>query len=611
MEYLEHLTGIFWNIFADPFVSFGFMRKALVGSFAVAVGCAPLGLLMIYRRMSLLGDALSHAILPGIALGFFFFAGSPIAMMVGGLATALIVAALSQSVSLHGKHSHESAFSVFYLFSLALGILLITLRGTPLDLLHILFGNIITLSSLSLILVIGTSLATLSIGLLGAQTWIILTVDPEYLKNRSIWAFAAMALMIFNMVSAFQAMGTLLAIGILLIPAATAHFWSHRLSILFIVTIGLGMLASYLGLLLSFHWNWPAGPTIILILGGMFFLSFLLGSEKGIITPFRKEEAAHSSPHPILTYFWGVLMASCLLSPFALPSQSFGAPPRLKIACTTPVGCDLLKAMAPQASQRIEIHTMVGPQGNNHHFEPRPETLKLLKSIDFIVTNGLQYETWLEPLLKNNRLKIQIKEMSQGIQALADSNHLPDPHAWHNPLNGIRYAENIKNILIEKAPTFRENIESQFKIIQQALLDLDQEQLNLFKEPPYLQSHIVLPHPFLRYFADRYGLTSQIQSMTQNSHFGELPAKELKNLVVEFKKKTPLYLFSEYPEIEAPILVLSRELKKPVAGALYSEALIPEKECAQEVSCYIATLKRNRDLLKKVISSSRIPPNSN
>ena len=129
----------------QPFADYGFMRRALAGCLTLSAGAAPLGTILLLRRMSLVGDAMSHAILPGAALGYLFFGLSLTAMTLGGLLAGVLVALLSGVVTRHTALREDASFAGFYLISLALGVLLISLRGSNVDLLHVLFGSVLAL----------------------------------------------------------------------------------------------------------------------------------------------------------------------------------------------------------------------------------------------------------------------------------------------------------------------------------------------------------------------------------------------------------------------------------------------------------------------------------
>ena len=136
-----------YDVALAPFVEFGFMRRALVGCLALALGCGPIGTILVIRRMSLMGDALSHAVLPGAALGFMTAGLSLPAMSFGGVAAGLIVALLSGLVTRLTPLREDASFAAFYLISLALGVVLVSIHGSNVDLLRLLFGSILAIDA--------------------------------------------------------------------------------------------------------------------------------------------------------------------------------------------------------------------------------------------------------------------------------------------------------------------------------------------------------------------------------------------------------------------------------------------------------------------------------
>ena len=266
----------------DPLVEFGFMRRALVACFALSLGSAPIGVILVLRRMSLMGDAMSHAILPGAAIGFLIAGLSLWAMSLGGLVVGLLVALLSGIVSRVTPLREDASLAGFYLISLALGVLLISTRGSNVDLLHVLFGSILAVEDASLLLVAAITSATLVILALIYRPLVIECFDPAFLKTTlrggSLIHTIFLGLVVVNLVAGFQALGTLMAVGLMMLPALAARFWTLRLEGLLALSIGIGFASGLVGLLLSYNFDLPSGPSIILTAGALYILSLLFGS---------------------------------------------------------------------------------------------------------------------------------------------------------------------------------------------------------------------------------------------------------------------------------------------------------------------------------------------
>lgn len=270
------------------------MRHALVACLALALGCGPIGVLLVLRRMSLVGDALSHAVLPGAALGFLISGLSLYAMTLGGIAVGLAVALLAGAVTRLTVLREDASFAALYLISLASGVLLISLRGSNIDLIHVLFGTILAVDDAALILVAAITTATLLILALIYRPLIVECFDPGFLRSvggrGAAMHFIFLVLVVLNLVAGFRALGTLMAIGMMMVPAVSARFWARQVWSTTLAAVVIAMLSGYIGLLLSFHANLPSGPAIILTAGLCYAVSVVFGVHGSIYGRYRKGE---------------------------------------------------------------------------------------------------------------------------------------------------------------------------------------------------------------------------------------------------------------------------------------------------------------------------------
>ena len=271
----------------QPFIEFSFMRRALVGCLALSLGAPPIGVFLMLRRMSLMGDAMSHAILPGAAIGYLLAGLSLFAMSLGGFAAGLAVALAAGLVARSTVLREDASLAAFYLVSLALGVMIVSIRGSNVDLLHVLFGTVLALDDAALILV--ASIATVSLAVLAViyRPLVLECFDPQFLRSASAMSspthFTFLVLVVLNLVSGFQALGTLMAVGIMLLPAVAARFWAEDVSGLILVAVACAFAASLSGLLLSYYSSVPTGPAIILIAGIFYLLSILVGVKGGLL----------------------------------------------------------------------------------------------------------------------------------------------------------------------------------------------------------------------------------------------------------------------------------------------------------------------------------------
>ncbi len=281
-----------WDMLISPFLDYGFMRRALAGAWALAAGAAPLGVFLVLRRMSLMGDAMSHAILPGVAAGYLLAGLSLPAMMLGGVVTGLAVALLAGLVARLTPLREDASFAAFYLISLGLGVLLVSLRGSNVDLLHVLFGTVLGLNDDALLLVTACATVTLVALALVYRLLIAECLDPGFLRatggGGSLVHMGFLALVVLNLVAGFQVLGTLMVVGMMMLPAASARFWMASAAGQISLAVGMGAVASWAGLLVSYHFNVPASPAIILCAGLAYLLSVAIGPHGGLLHTLRR-----------------------------------------------------------------------------------------------------------------------------------------------------------------------------------------------------------------------------------------------------------------------------------------------------------------------------------
>ena len=269
-----------WDTAFSPFAEFAFMRRALVATLALSLSAAPLGVFLTLRRMSLLGDALSHAVLPGVAIGFMLSGLSLTAMAIGGVAAGMGVAALAGLVTRFTLLKEDASLAAIYLVALALGVMLISSHGTQLDLLHILFGSALGVDTPGLLMVAGV--ASVSLLLLAAmyRGLVLESFDPVFLgaagRRGWLWQQGFLMLVVINLVAGFQTLGTLMAVGLMMLPAVSSRLWHDTLPAQLLNASAQAMLASLAGLLLSYHFDTPSGPTIIGCAGALYFASLLV-----------------------------------------------------------------------------------------------------------------------------------------------------------------------------------------------------------------------------------------------------------------------------------------------------------------------------------------------
>jgi zinc/manganese transport system permease protein len=284
---------IIYDLLVAPFADYAFMQRALFGSLMLSLGACPVGVFLMLRRMSLSGDAMAHAILPGAAAGFLLYGLDVLPMTIGGLFAGMVVALGAGAVSRFTVQREDASMAAFYLISLALGVLMVSLRGSSVDLMHVLFGTVLALNNEALILIGGIMVATLAALYVFWRALVAECLDPLFLRSVSRLGspvhFVFLGLVVINLVGGFQALGTLLSVGLMMLPAAAARFWTARVEPMCALAVAIGFASCIAGLLLSYHAALPSGPAIILSAGIVYLASILFGTRGAL----RSRRVAH------------------------------------------------------------------------------------------------------------------------------------------------------------------------------------------------------------------------------------------------------------------------------------------------------------------------------
>jgi zinc/manganese transport system permease protein len=283
-----------WHaLLVAPFETLGFMRTALVACLALALANGSIGTLLVLRRMSFDGNVLAHAVMPGAAIGFLYAGPSPTWLSVGGVVSGLAVAALAGLID-GGPSRHDAGLVAFYLVALSLGVVLVTWRGSNLDVVRILFGTVLAIDQWALFQIAAMSSVILLVIAALYRPLAVGAFDRSFLRAvgvRAPYGPVFVALVVLALVASFQAFGTLLAIGPMLLPAAAARCWRLGVAASMALATAFGLAASIAGLLLSYHRNLPSGPAIVLAGGLLFGVSLVITSILRHFAPAIRENA--------------------------------------------------------------------------------------------------------------------------------------------------------------------------------------------------------------------------------------------------------------------------------------------------------------------------------
>ena len=279
-----------FDLLFDPF-TMGFMRRALAGCIALSLAGPPLGVFLVLRRMSLTTDVLQHGILPGIAAGAIFGGVSLLAMGAGGLLAGLGVTLLAGWLARVTAGREDSQLAAVTLMALAAGVAMISL-GRGIDLTHLLFGSVLAVDDAALVLMASVA----SVAVLGlAVIWralILQSFDPGFLDalggRGAVWHLGFMALVVACVVGGFAALGTLMSVGLMMLPAVAARHWAAGLVGQIRVAVAVALAASYCGLLVSYYADIPAGPAIVLAAGAVWVVGVLVGRYDSLLGTLRR-----------------------------------------------------------------------------------------------------------------------------------------------------------------------------------------------------------------------------------------------------------------------------------------------------------------------------------
>jgi len=262
--------------------NYAFMRRAFVVTTILSASVAPVGAFLVLRRLSLAGEAMAHAITPGVVIGFVTAGLSVMSLLFGGLIAGLVVAVLTAYLARNTILRSDASLASLYLIALAIGIFILSAAGSAVPLKSFLFGSILGVDDASMILVSSVATVTLVTFALILRPLIMSTCDPVFFESqvKRPWIVdqGFMFLLVLNLLAAFKTLGTLMAVGLMILPATAARYWSGTIT----AQLGLGfifsLLSCWLGLTLSYILpETPSGPAIVLVAGAIFVLSALFG----------------------------------------------------------------------------------------------------------------------------------------------------------------------------------------------------------------------------------------------------------------------------------------------------------------------------------------------
>lgn len=271
------------QLLTDP-LSYDFILRGMLAAVIVGITCGIIGCYVVLKSLAFMGDALSHAILPGVAVAYLL----SVNLLIGALVAAILVAFGIGFVSRHGGLREDTAIGILFAAALALGVALISsIRTYAVDLSHILFGNVLGVSTQSLILVAILSVVVISTILILYRAFLLISFDPILARTLFLPAealrYLLLILLALTIVISLQTVGIGLVTALLVTPAASAYLITRRLPAMMAVSAAIGAASGILGIYLSFYWNISSGAAIVLVATAIFFVIFLAAPKNGLV----------------------------------------------------------------------------------------------------------------------------------------------------------------------------------------------------------------------------------------------------------------------------------------------------------------------------------------
>lgn len=278
-------------------VQYEFIQRALIASVTIGISCGLIGTYIMLRRMSLIGDALAHAVLPGVVISFMVAGKSEIALFIGAVVSGILTVLLIGFVNRNSKIKEDTSIGIIFTGAFALGILLVSqLKQVHIDLSSYLFGDVLGVSTGDIMLSLVIMAVIILCIVIFYKQLLITSFDPTMAMTIGISTtlvhYMLMTLLSMSIVAGLQSVGVILIIAMLITPPATAYLLSNSLKKILILSSLLGMISSVIGLYLSYHFNFASGASIVLVAVVLFMLAFLFSPKEGVITKLIKRREA-------------------------------------------------------------------------------------------------------------------------------------------------------------------------------------------------------------------------------------------------------------------------------------------------------------------------------
>lgn len=570
--------------FIQALQTYPFLQNALITAILIGIMSGLIGSFIILRGMSLMGDAISHSVLPGVALAYMLGLNVLLGASLFGFLAALLIGYISSKSPLKMDTTIGVVFSSLY----ALGFVLIHFTQSSTNLHHILFGNILAVSQLDLRITATIFVLVLTYIYLFYKELLITSLDEAFARSYGLPAqlihYSLMLVLTLVTVSALQSVGIILVVAMLITPAATAYLWTDQLPKMMALSSFVAVLASIIGLYFSYTFNWASGPTIVLTAVLCFAFSFLF-SKKG--------------KRSVLKQIGLALVGMGLLLGAWTGSQERTTDRSQTQAISVVTTNSILEDMVQQVGQdRLQVYSLV-PRGQDpHEYEPTTEDIAKVSDANLVFYNGLNLETggngWFSKMVRSSHKQFgkDVIAASQGVTPLYLSGHQEetDPHAWLDLANGIQYVQTITKALQEKDPKNASFYQKNADLYIVRLQALHQEAQSKFLDIPEEQRLLVTSEGAFKYFAKAYHVTPayiwEINTEAQGT------PQQLQTILDTIRQSKVQHLFLETSVAPKAMNQVAEQSQLKIYSTIFTDSLAKK---GQDGDQYYTMMKWNLD----------------
>lgn len=541
--------------------------NALIASLLISYASAPIGVFLNLKRMTLMGEAISHSLLPGFAIAFMLFGMSYAGLIIGGLCAGVLVLGLMMGLNRFVTIKEDGVLTVVYLTFSALGILIVLKSGIKIDLSHILIGNILLIDPVWLMILLGSCLAIRAIFSRIKNDLLIVLMDPEYAqflgvpiqKTKSVFYF----LVLWILVLCFYSVGTLLALGLLLVPALIGKVIAKPIDHQIRLSLFIGVVMAILGLLISVGLDWPTGPTIILSGGVLFLLAVAL----------RSKSAKAISVFATMFFF----------QPSAKAAMFGNLQPKHQVLLSSPY-LKLFMNHLVKPEDKISVETLIPDDQSAHNYQLRPSDIKKIKQAKMFLYIG----NGLEEGLKEQVAKANTDVKFVNLIAVKKAATTQDVHFWLSPDWTMTILASMKDVLVLERSDLESVVEKRFQETQVQITAYTKSVHDKFEGVK--NRTLLISHNSLYFLRDFLGIDVRFYSNSANP-------SDVVTLKKQLKDKNVL-LVKEFGSVNFLLESLLKENQRVFEGEVYGEIIPPDYYTTKT---YLDVLKLNIDTLQNLL----------